>query len=46
MKNAIFGTIEAAIFDMDGTLIDSMPMWHSIAELYLKSVGKTPRGNL
>lgn len=30
---------KGAIFDMDGTLLDSMPMWHNVPSLYLKSKG-------
>lgn len=33
--------IEAVIFDLDGTLIDSMWMWHSIDEIYLNRFGLT-----
>ena len=33
--------IKAAIFDADGTLLDSMPVWNDIGELYLKSIGLT-----
>lgn len=46
MKNAIFTGMKAAIFDMDGTILDSMGMWHGIAALYLKANRKTPRENL
>lgn len=35
-----------AIFDMDGTLLDSMPMWHFASNKYLLSQGKTPEENL
>lgn len=38
--------IQGAIFDVDGTLLDSMPIWDNIAELYLRSLGYTPRENL
>ena len=34
--------ITGAIFDLDGTLIDSMPMWHNFAEVYLSKYGFTP----
>ena len=37
---------KGAIFDVDGTLLDSMPMWDSIAADYLRSKGKTPRDGL
>ena len=35
--------IKGAIFDLDGTLIDSMWMWGEVAIRYIKSHGKTPR---
>lgn len=34
--------IEGAIFDLDGTLIDSMPWWEDLGEAYLRRRGKTP----
>ena len=40
------GKITAAIFDVDGTLLDSMPVWNDIGELYLKSLGITGREGL
>ena len=46
MKNALFTNMKAAIFDMDGTILDSMGMWHGIAAQYLRENGKTPRENL
>ena len=36
----------AAIFDMDGTLLDSEPGWENVAEEFLKSRGKMPREDL
>lgn len=33
---------EGAIFDLDGTLIDSMPWWEDLGENYLRQRGKTP----
>ena len=39
-------SIEGAIFDADGTLLDSMPAWDNVASNYLKSRGKTPRPGL
>ncbi len=34
--------LQSAIFDMDGTLIDSMPMWRSLASNLVRSHGKVP----
>lgn len=34
--------IEGAIFDVDGTLLDSMEMWDSVGSEYLKSLGYKP----
>lgn len=39
-------TIRGAIFDVDGTLLDSMSIWDTIRERYLRSIGHTPRENL
>lgn len=38
--------IEGAIFDFDGTLLDSMSIWETIGEDYLKSIGKKPETGL
>ena len=38
--------ITGAIFDVDGTLLDSMSIWDTIGEDYLRSIGYTPRENL
>ena len=38
--------IKGAIFDLDGTLIDSMFIWDSIGEEYLKTFGIEPKENL
>lgn len=35
-----------AIFDVDGTLLDSMSIWDTIGESYLRSIGYEPRENL
>jgi len=37
---------EGVIFDLDGTLIDSMGMWTTVDQLYLKSKGKQPKSEL
>ena len=33
--------IRAAIFDMDGTLLDSMPVYHNLTRGYLAGLGVT-----
>ncbi len=38
--------IKGAIFDLDGTLLDSMKIWDTIGEDYLGSIGKIPREDL
>ena len=38
--------IKGAIFDLDGTLIDSMFIWDTFGEDYLKSFGIDPKENL
>ena len=38
--------IRGAVFDVDGTLLDSMEIWDTIANDYLLSLGITPRENL
>lgn len=38
--------IKGAIFDLDGTLLDSMFIWDTIGEAYLRSLGKEPKENL
>ena len=35
--------LRGAIFDLDGTLLDSMPVWNTLASAYLHSIGHTPR---
>lgn len=39
-------TIKCAIFDFDGTLFDSMFIWDSVGEIYLKSLGKEPKPSM
>lgn len=38
--------IEAAIFDMDGTLLDSMQVWHNFASDYVKRLGIEPNESI
>ena len=38
--------ISGAIFDVDGTLLDSMSIWDTIGENYLRSIGYEPKENL
>ncbi len=35
----LFSGVRAAIFDADGTLVDSMPMWHGIDVVYAERKG-------
>lgn len=38
--------ITGAIFDVDGTLLDSMSIWDTVGEDYLRSIGYQPREDL
>ena len=38
--------ISCAIFDFDGTLFDSMYIWDSVSDDYLRSLGKIPTPNM
>ena len=38
--------LKGAIFDLDGTLLDSMFIWDTIGEDYLRSLGKEPHEDL
>ena len=38
--------IRGAIFDIDGTLLDSMPAWEDAGARYLRSIGIEPEPNL
>ena len=33
--------LQSAIFDMDGTLLDSMPTWRELGPTFLKEAGIT-----
>ena len=39
IENNINHNIQGAIFDVDGTLLDSMSVWEDIGERYLISLG-------
>ena len=38
--------IKGAIFDLDGTILDSMHVWDDLADKYLLSIGITPQEDL
>lgn len=38
--------IRGAIFDVDGTILDSMPIWDDVASRYLRKRGKEPQQGL
>ncbi len=38
--------MKGAIFDLDGTLLDSMPVWQQLAASYLRKNGFIPKENL
>ena len=38
--------LQSAIFDMDGTLVDSMPMWRNRAAALVQSRGLVPPPDL
>ena len=37
--------IQGIIFDFDGTLFDSMFIWDTAGEAYLRSIGKEPEAD-
>ncbi|MBQ7158277.1 MAG: thiamine phosphate synthase [Treponema sp.] len=45
-KNYPLSQENAVIFDLDGTLLDSMPFWANTAERYLATLGITAEKNL
>lgn len=38
--------LRGAIFDLDGTLLDSMPVWNTLASTYLRTIGHAPRADV
>ena len=38
--------IKGAIFDVDGTILDSMKIWDEVGQRYLSDRGKTAEKNL
>lgn len=38
--------LRGAIFDLDGTLLDSMPVWNKLASAYLRTIGHAPRADV
>ena len=38
--------IKAAVFDLDGTLLDSSEMWENLPEIYLRTLNITPKPDL
>lgn len=38
--------LTGAIFDLDGTILDSMDMWNNLGANYLRSVGITPKDDI
>jgi HAD superfamily hydrolase (TIGR01509 family) len=45
-KAAPLRSFQAVIFDIDGTLIDSMPIWDNLGARYLRSLQITPEPDL
>ena len=41
IREKMLKNIKAVIFDLDGTLVDSMWMWHSIDVEFLQTYGHT-----
>lgn len=35
-----------SIFDVDGTILDSMEVWNTLASQYVQSLGMVPEKNL
>lgn len=45
-RTSFLSRIRAAVFDLDGTLIDSMPVWKNAGRLFLESQGLRPDPDL
>lgn len=46
MKGFSLDIMEGAIFDLDGTLVDSMALWQSMGSTYIKAQGLEPEPKL
>lgn len=46
IKDIDYSTIKGAIFDMDGTLIDSMGIWEDIGYVYMRNLGIEPNSDI
>lgn len=46
IKDKLLTPFQAVIFDIDGTLIDSMPIWDDLGARYLRSLQITPEPDL
>lgn len=46
MERKVLLMTECVLFDMDGTLINSMPLWTNIASDFVREMGFEPRENL
>ena len=46
VEKALLPEMKAVIFDVDGTLLDTMPIWSESGATYLKSIGVEPEEGL